>query len=157
MFTWRTDAEAEAPILRPPDTKSWLIGKDPDAGKDWEQEKKGKTEDEMGRWHHWLNGHEFEQTLGNCGEQGRFACCSPWDCKESDTTESLNNNNRTWGWYLLEWDYCLYKKRHERASPSVPFPSFLLSLPPLSSPCQPCEDTMQLDTGKKALTRTHIY
>ena len=84
IFTGRTDAEA--PILWPPDTRSRLIGKDPDAGKDWRQEK-GITEDEMVTWHHWLNGHEFEQALGDGEGQGSLACCSRWGCKESDTTE----------------------------------------------------------------------
>ena len=65
IFTGKTDAEAEVPILWPPDGKSWLIRKDLDSGKDWGQEKKGATEDEMDGWHHWLNGHEFEQTLGD--------------------------------------------------------------------------------------------
>ena len=73
-----------------PDVKSWLIGKYPDAGKDWRQEK-GTTEVEMVGWHHWLNGHEFEQTLGNSEGQGSLACCSPWGCKVSDMTELLNN------------------------------------------------------------------
>ena len=71
MFIGRTDAEAEAPILWPPATKSWLISKNPDAGKDWRQVEKGTTEDEMVEWHHQLNGHEFEQTLGN--NEGREA------------------------------------------------------------------------------------
>ena len=92
IFIGRTDAEAEAPILWPPDSKSWLIRKDPDAGKDWRQEEKGTTEDEMIEWHHWLKGHEFEQALGDGEGQGSLACCSPWDCKDSDTTEWLNNN-----------------------------------------------------------------
>ena len=86
----RTDAEAEAPILWPPDVKSWLIGKDPDVGKDWRQEEKGTTEDEMVGWHHRLDGHEFEQAPGVGDGQGSLVCCSPWDCKESDTTERLN-------------------------------------------------------------------
>ena len=67
--------------------KSWLIGKDPDAGRDWWQEEKGTTEDEMAGWHHRLNGHEFEQTLGVGDGQGGLACCDSWGCKESDTTE----------------------------------------------------------------------
>ena len=91
LFTGRTDAEA--PILWPPDVKSRLIGKDHDAGKDWGQEEKGTTEDEMVGWHHWLNGHEFEQTPGD-SEGGGLACCSPWSCKESDITEQLNKNTR---------------------------------------------------------------
>ena len=83
----RTDVEAKTPILWPPDAKSWLIWKDPDAGKDWRWEKKGTTEDEMVRWHHWLNGHEFEWTLGVGDGQGSLACCSSWGHKESDMTE----------------------------------------------------------------------
>ena len=86
----RTDAEAEAPILWSPQVKNWLIGKDPDAGKDWRQEEKGTTEHEMVEWHHQLNGHEFEQALGVGDGQGSLVCCSPWGCKESDTTERLN-------------------------------------------------------------------
>ena len=90
IFIGRTDAKAEAPILWPPDVKSWLIWKDPDAGKDWRQEKKGMTEDEMVGWHHWLNGHEFEQAPGVADGQGSLACCSQWGHKESDMTEWLN-------------------------------------------------------------------
>ena len=86
----RTDAEVETPILWPPDVKNWLIGKDPDAGKDWRQEKKGMIEDKMVGWYHWLNGHEFEQALGVGDGQGGLACCSPWGGKEWDTTERLN-------------------------------------------------------------------
>ena len=74
------------------DEKNRLIRRDPDAGKDWSQEKKGMTEDEMVRWHHWLNGHEFEQAPGDGKGQGSLVCCSPWGRKESDTTEQLNNN-----------------------------------------------------------------
>ena len=70
--------------------KSWLIRKDPDAGKDWRQAEKWMTEDEMVGWHHWLNEHEFEQASGIGDGQGRLGCCSPWDHKESDTTEQLN-------------------------------------------------------------------
>ena len=90
IFIGKTDVEAETPILWPPDAKSWLIGKDPDAGKDWRLEEKGTTEDEMVGWHHWLNGHEFEQTPGVGDGQGGLACCSPWGRKESDVTERLN-------------------------------------------------------------------
>ena len=90
IFIGRTDAEAEAPVLWPPDVKSWLIGKDPDAGKDWRQEEKGTTEDEMVGWHHWLDGHEFEQALGVGDGWGSLTCCNPWGHKESDTTEWLN-------------------------------------------------------------------
>ena len=93
IFTERTDMEVEAPIGWVPDMKSWLIGKDPDAEKDWRQEENGTTEDEMVGWHHWFNGHDFEQTLGNGERQGSLARCSPWGCKESDMTEWQNNNN----------------------------------------------------------------
>ena len=86
IFIGRTDAEAEAPALRPSDVKSQLIGKDPDAGKDWEQEKKRVTEDEMVGWHHWLNVYEFDQTLGDSEGQGSLVCYSPWGQKESDKT-----------------------------------------------------------------------
>ena len=77
IFTGRTDAKAEAPILCPPDAKSQLTGKDPDAGKNWGHEEKGETEGEMVGWHHWLNGHEFEQTPGDGEGQGSLVCCSP--------------------------------------------------------------------------------
>ena len=90
IFTGGTDAEDEAPILWSPSVKSWLIGKDPDAGKDWRQEEKGITEDEMTGWHHQLDGHEVGQAPGTGDGQGSLACCSLWGCKESDTTERLN-------------------------------------------------------------------
>ena len=86
IFIGRTDAKAEAPILWPPDVKSWLIWKDADAGKDWGQEGKGTTEDEMVGWHHWLSGHGFEQALWVGDGQGGLACCSLWGYKESDVT-----------------------------------------------------------------------
>ena len=91
IFIGRTDAKAEAPILWPPDAKSRLIEEGPDAGKDWRQEEKGKTEDEMIGWHHRLNGHEFEQAPGDGEGQESLACCSPWGHKQSDTAEWLNN------------------------------------------------------------------
>ena len=90
IFIGRTDTEAEAPILWPPDAKSPLIGRDPDAGKDWRQEEKGMPEDEMVGWYHWLNGHEFEQALGDGEGQGSLVYRSPWGHKESNTTEQLN-------------------------------------------------------------------
>ena len=89
IFIGRTDAEADAPIIWPPDMKSRLIGKEPDAGKDRRQEAKGMTEDEMVGWHHQLNGWEFEQTLGVCDGQGNLVCCSSRGHKGSDTTEQL--------------------------------------------------------------------
>ena len=90
IFIAKTDTEAEIPILWPADEKNRLIGKDPDAGKDWSWEEKGTTEDEMVGWHHWLNGNEFEQTLGDGEGQGSLACCSPWGRRESDTTVWVN-------------------------------------------------------------------
>ena len=90
IFIGRTGAEAEAPILWPPDRKICLIGKDPDTGKTEVRRRKGTTEDEMVGWHHWLDRHEFEEALGVNDGQGGLACCSPWGCKESDTTERLN-------------------------------------------------------------------
>ena len=88
IFIGETDAEAKAPILWPPDAKSWLIGKDLDAGKDWGQEEKGMTQDDMVEWHHLFNGHEFEQAPGVGEGQGSLACCSPRGRKEW-----LNNSN----------------------------------------------------------------
>ena len=95
IFTGRTDANAETPILWPPDAKNWLTGKDPYAGKDWRQKEKGAAEDEMVPWHHWLNGHEFEQTQGDSEWQGILMCCSPQSSKELDTTEQVNNKTAT--------------------------------------------------------------
>ena len=86
IFIGRIDAEAKAPIPWPPDVKSRLIGKDPDAGKEPGQEKNGATEDEMVGWHHWLNGHEFEKTGEDSEKQGGLMCCSPWSHKEWHTT-----------------------------------------------------------------------
>ena len=94
IFIGRTDAEAETPILWPPDAKNWLIGKDPDTRKDWRREEKGVTEDEIVGWHHQLNGHEFEKTVVVGDGQGGLACCSPWGLKELDTTERLNWTER---------------------------------------------------------------
>ena len=109
IFIGRTNVEAETPILWPPNAKDWLIGKDPDTGKNWRQEEKGMTEDEMAGWHHWLNGHKFEQSLGVGDGQESLVCCSPWGHKESDTTEWLNRTenslfliyNRFWTQYWV--------------------------------------------------------
>ena len=89
-FFGRNDAKAETPVLWPPRAKSWLTGKDSDAGRDWGQEEKGTTEDEMAGWHHWLDGRESEWTPGDGDGQGGLACCNSWGRKESDTTERLN-------------------------------------------------------------------
>ena len=95
IFIGRIDAEA--PILWPPDAKNWLIGKDPDAGKDWRQVEKLVVEDEMVRWHHWFNEYEFEQTPGDSERRGNWMCCSPWGRRGSDTTELLNSNHHSPG------------------------------------------------------------
>ena len=94
IFIARTDAEGEVPILWPPDAKSWVTRKDPDAGKDWRQESKGTTEDEMVRCHHQLDEHEFEQIPGDSEEQRNLMCCSPWGHKESDMTYWLKNKTK---------------------------------------------------------------
>ena len=124
VFIGRTDVEVETPILWPPDAKSWLIGKDPDAGKDWGQEEKGTTEDEMVRWHHRLNGHGFGWTLAVGHEQGGPGCCVSRGRKESDTAELLNwtyrkkeidaNIRVTDSPYILWWNnnISVFKKRN---------------------------------------------
>ena len=110
IFTGRTDAEAETPILWPPDVKNWLFWKDPDAGRDWEQEEKGTIEDEMIGWHHWVNGHGFGQTPGVGVGQGGLSCCYSCGHNGSDTTERLNwtelkitqilnNAKNGWWWF----------------------------------------------------------
>ena len=90
IFIGRTDVEAETPVLWSPEVKNWLAGKDPDAGEDRRREEKETTVGEMIGWHHWLNGHEFEQAPGVGEGQGSLVCCSPCGCKESNTTEQLN-------------------------------------------------------------------
>ena len=101
VFIGRTDAEPETLVLWPPHVKSWLIGKDSDAGRDWGQEKKGTTEDEMAGWHHQLNGREFGWTLGVGDGQGGLVCCYSWGRKESDTTEQFNWTELNW--FLVKW------------------------------------------------------
>ena len=103
IFVGRSDVEAEAPLLWPPDVKNWFMGKDPDAGKDWKWEEKGTIEDEMVGWHHRLNGHEFEQTPGDGEGQESLACCTPWGCKESDMADDWTTTNQIpgrWGLHL---------------------------------------------------------
>ena len=94
----RADAEAETQVFWSSDANSWLIGKVPDTGKDWGQKEKRVSEDEIAGWHHWCNGHELGQTSGGSERQGGLACCSPWGCKESDTTGWLTT---TTTWSLL--------------------------------------------------------
>ena len=123
-FIGRTDVEAETPILWLPDAKSWLIGKDPDAGKDWGHDENRKTEDEMVGWHHRLDGCGFGWTLGVGDGQGGLACCGSWGRKESDMTERLNwtelmpplgltlgaSQSLRWRWFLLPIKFLVYEK-----------------------------------------------
>ena len=106
VFIGRTDAKAETLVLWPPHAKSWLLGKDSDAGRDWGQEEKGTTEDEMAGWHHRLDGLGFGGTLGLGDGQGGLACCNSWDHKESDTTEWLNWTDGDFcvsSWLMFPW------------------------------------------------------
>ena len=117
VFIGRTDVETETPILWPPDTKSWLIWKDSDTGKDWGQEEKGMTEDEMVGWHHWLNGHGFDWTLGVGDRQGGLACCGSWGHRvRHDWVTELN-------WCHGYTSYL----RHVVPSSVVVFPGFIYS------------------------------
>ena len=120
IFIGRTDAEA--PILWPPDAKSQLIGKDPDVGKDWGQEEKGATEDEMIGWHHWLNGHEFEQTLGDNGREEPGVLQSTWlqGVGHNRATEQQQQYNK----YYFRWCDEIYKNRNSK---HFNFPSSELS------------------------------
>ena len=121
IFFGRTDVEAEIPVLWPPDMKSWLFWNYPDAGKDWRQEEKGTTGDELVGWHHWLDGHELEQALGVSDRQGNLVCFSPQGHKESDLTEQLN-----WlKWLKLKFEknlnsiYNKIKKQHALSWTSI--------------------------------------
>ena len=109
IFIGKTDAEAEAPMLWPHDGKNWLIGKDPEAEKDWRQEEKGTTENQMTGWFHRLNGYELEQAPGDGEGQESLACCSPWGCKESDMTAQLN-----WTDWLKE--HYVYRKKVDKSN-----------------------------------------
>ena len=118
IFIGRTDAEAEGPILWPPDAKNWLIGKDSDAGKYWRQEEKGTTEDEMVGWHHRLYGHEFEQVPGAGVGQGSLACCSRWGCKvRHDWATELNQTHRVR--HIPEGHLLCQEKLHTRLASGV--------------------------------------
>ena len=135
VFFGRNDAKAETPVLWPPHAECWLIGKGSDAGRDWRQEEKGTTEDEMAGWHHWLSGHEFEWTPGDGDGQGGLGCCNSWGHKESDTTERLNwtelnaclgtdadswlkNSSFRGSYYFWRWMAWTWDKGKEGTSPS---------------------------------------
>ena len=123
VFIGRTNAKAETPILWPPHAKSWLIGKDPDSGRDWGQEEKGTTEDEMAGRHHWLDGHVFEWNPGVGDGQRGLACCDSWGCKESDMTKRLN-------W--TESAYKLNKQSDNKQPWHIPFPVWNQAIVPCS-------------------------
>ena len=127
VFIGRTDAKAKTPILRPPHVKSWLIGKDSDAGRDWGQEEKGTTEDEMAGWHHRLDGHEFEWTPGVDDGQGGLACCDSWDHKELDTTEWLNWTELNWNPQLWSFSIVFFYLPRTFAFPYIYFSISLLT------------------------------
>ena len=159
IFVGRTDAEAEAPIFWPPDMKSRLIRKAPDAWKDWRQEEKGITEEGMVGWHHRLNGHEFEQTPG----QGNLAFWSSWGHKELDTTEQLNNNyfytkhcaapgNLTFMW-LLSYTY----PKESVGIYSVQFSSVTQSCPILRNPMYRSTPGLPVYHQLLEFTQTHIH
>ena len=135
VFIGGTDVEAETPILWPPDAESWLIWKDPDAGKDWELEEEGMTEDDMVGWHHRHNEHGFGWTPGVGDRQGGLACCGSWARKELDTTELLNWTERgcIWKWYC--------RKRQESTKFYYCFCPFLCVLVPQS--CSTLCDIME--------------
>ena len=123
VFFGRNDAKAETPVLWPSHAKSWLTGKDSDAGRDWGQEEKETTEDEMAGWHHWLDGHEFGWTPGVGNGQGGLACYNSWGRKESDTTWATELNwteyqkkkekNRGTIWHNNGWEYSKINDRHK--------------------------------------------
>ena len=112
LFSGRNDAKAETPVLWPHHAKSWLTGKDSDAGRDWGQEEKGTTEDEMAGWHHWLDGCESEWTPGDGDGQGGLVCCNSWGCRESDTTEQPNWTELNARWQFDLWFLCLSHLRY---------------------------------------------
>ena len=136
-FFGRNDAKAETLILWPPHAKSWLIGKDSDAERDWGQEEKGTTEDEMAGWHHWLDGHDFEWTPGVGDGQGGLACCDSWGCKESDTIERLIWSDLIWLKQSLSFTVVILKsspcKFHESASADNVFVQSIHEKPSLLS------------------------
>ena len=134
IFIGRTDAEAEIPIFWQPDAKSWLIGKDPDAGKDWKQEEKGMTENELIGWHYWLNGHEFEPALGVGDGHKSLAGCTPWPCKESVMIELLSwtDEPKSPGFYVILFftslDFTFITRHIHQWAPFPPWPSPFNSL-----------------------------
>ena len=128
-FFGKNDAKAETAVLWPPHAKSWLIGKDSDFGRDWEQEEKGTTEDEMAWWHHRVIGHEFQWTPGVGDGHGGLACCSSWDCKEADMTEWLNWTELIFGIYWSTFRFCELFMLTDFSFPLFFLPPFLFFLP----------------------------
>ena len=136
VFIWKTDTKAETPILWPPDAESWLIWKDPDAGKDWGREEKVTTEDEMVGWHHWQNGHGFVWTPGIGDRQGGLACCGSWGRKELDTTERLKWTDTVFVFlcptYFTEFE--IFAAAAAKSLQSCPTLCDLIDRSPLGSP-----------------------
>ena len=124
VFFGRNDAKAETSVLWPPHGKSWLIGKDSNAGRDWGQKKKGMTEDEMAGWHHGLDGRESELTPGDGDGQGGLACCNSWGCKELDTTEWLNWTELREDLDSPLWSFYLFSGKISFGISLVVFPTF---------------------------------
>ena len=140
IFTGRTDAEADTPVLWPPGVKNWLIGKDPDIGKDWRREEKGMSEDEMVGWHHQL-GHKFEQALAVGDGQGSLACCSPRGRKESDTTEQLKWNE----WHSENEKYLIKSRKHSSSRDGVLYHSWKSGMPKADQSQRSNPRTMETD------------
>ena len=168
IFIGRTDAEAEAPILWPPDAKNQLIGEDPDTWKDWRQKEKSVAEDEMVEWHHWLNRHEFEQTPRHSEGQRSLVGYSPWGHTDSDTTEQLNNNyplplNPKSGWTpWLVFDqqnvdkWCCMTSRWSKIETFSLFLEFLGFLTQVEASCPVRSPTILRPGFCKQVQSTHI-
>ena len=146
----QSDLDFSTPILWPPDAKNWLIGKDPDAGKDWRQEEKGMTEDEMVGWHHWFDGHEFEQAPGVGDGQGGLACCSPWAHKELDMIERLN-------WTELDFKLIPSQKWTWDDSSFKRLPIFTAILYQISLCDGDASENLESPSGIRDTKRTHGY
>ena len=158
VFFGRNDAKAETPVLWPPHAKSWLIGKDSDVGRDWGQEEKGTTQDEMTGWHHQLNAHEFEWTLGVGDGQGGLACGGWWGHKESDTTEWLNwTESCYYKIYLSVYIYLHGCFLVMRSQVNFGFSSFCLCLfsPEMLLPGLGEDTAEEVSYGRQGCTRWH--
>ena len=156
VFIGRNDAKAETPVLSPIHLNSWLVEKDTDAGKDWGQEERKVTE--MVGWHHWLNGHEFKQTVRDSEGQGSLECCSIWGCKESDETERLNNNEQYISkQYGTDIKTEIYTNGTEHRTPkSLQFISVAQSCPALCDPMDCSTAGLAVHHQFLEFTQTHV-